>query len=130
MTYAEKLDYPNHFPTNIAPLLHRLSNENTWGGSASRPLSPNHSSGWHDLCERRLGRQLEADRDLERLQALRDTALGSRGEPERLDRRSTTPPLEVPAELGAMEAQWAVETSRRRIAEFYGATHRERPDRV
>jgi hypothetical protein len=53
---------------------------------------------WHDLCERTLGRQLEVACDLERLQALRDAALGSRGEPERLDRRSTTPPPEVPAE--------------------------------
>src|SRR6266536_6181128 len=52
---------------------------------------------WHDLCQRTLGRQLEAAPDLERLQALRDALLGSHGEPERLDRRSPTPPPEVPA---------------------------------
>ncbi len=85
---------------------------------------------WHDLCERTLGRQLEAARDLERLQALRDAALGSRGEPERLDRRSTTPPPEAPAEVGPMDARWAVERARGLIAEFYGATHREPPDWV
>ncbi len=85
---------------------------------------------WHDLRERTLGRQLEAARDLERLQALRDAALGSRGEPERLDRRCTTPPPEVPAEVGPAEARSAVETARGLIAEFYGATSRAHPDRV
>jgi hypothetical protein len=83
---------------------------------------------WHDLCERTLGRQLEAAPDLERLQALRDAALGFRGEPERLDRRSQTPPPEIPAEVGAGEAQWAVETARRVIAEFLAASGRELPD--
>jgi len=83
---------------------------------------------WHDLCERTLGRQLEAARDLERLQALRDAALGFRGDPERLDRRSLTPPPEIPAEVGAGEARWAVETARRVIAEFHAATGRELPD--
>src|SRR5712691_8254372 len=43
---------------------------------------------WHDLCERVLGRQLEAAPDLERLQAVRDAVVGYRGEPERLDRRA------------------------------------------
>ena len=85
---------------------------------------------WHDLCERTLGRQLEAAPDLERLQALRDTALGFRGEPERLDRRSTTPPPEIPAGVGTVEARWAVETARRVIGEFYGATRRGLPDSV
>ena len=83
---------------------------------------------WHDLCERTLGRQLESAPDLERLHALRDAALGFRGEPERLDRRSQTPPPEIPAEVGAGEAQWAVETGRRVIAEFLAATGREVPD--
>jgi hypothetical protein len=83
---------------------------------------------WHDLCERTLGRQLEAAPDLERLQALRDAALGFRGEPERLDRRSLTPPPEIQAEVGAGEAQWAVETARRVIAEFHAALGRELPD--
>jgi hypothetical protein len=83
---------------------------------------------WHDLCERTLGRQLEAAPDLERLQGLRDAALGFRGEPERLDRRSQTPPPEIPAEVGAGEARWAVETARRVIAEFHAATGRALPD--
>lgn len=83
---------------------------------------------WHDLCERTLGRQLEAASDLERPQGLRDAALGFWGEPERLDRRSLTPPPEIPAEVGAGEARWAVETARRVIAEFHAATGRELPD--
>ena len=83
---------------------------------------------WHDLCERTLGRQLEAAPDLERLQGLRGPALGFRGEPERLDRRSLTPRPEIPAEIGAGEARWAVETAWRVIAEFHAATGRELPD--
>jgi hypothetical protein len=83
---------------------------------------------WHDLCERTLRRQLEAAPDLERLQAVRDAALGFRGEPERLDRRSPTPAPEIPAEIGAGEARWAVETARRVIAEFLEAFGRELPD--
>jgi hypothetical protein len=83
---------------------------------------------WHDLCQRTLGRQLEAAPDLERLQALRDAALGFRGEPERLDRRTLTPPPEIPAEVGAGEAQWAVETARRVIAELHAASGRELPE--
>ena len=83
---------------------------------------------WHDLCERTLGGQLEAGPDLERLQALRDRALGFRGEPERLDRRSTTPPPEIPADIGAVEAGWAVEAARRVIGEFCKATGRELPE--
>jgi hypothetical protein len=82
---------------------------------------------WHDLCERTLGRQLEAAPDLERLQALRDTALGFQGELERLDRRSATPPPEIPAEVGAGEARWSVETARRVIAEFHAGAGRELP---
>ena len=73
---------------------------------------------WHDLCERTLGRQLETAPELERLHALRDSVLGFRGEPERLDRRSQAPPSEVPGELGPGTARWAVETARRVIAEF------------
>jgi len=82
---------------------------------------------WHDLSERTLGRQLESAPDLERLQAVRDAALGFRGEPERLDRRSLAPPPEIPTEVGAVEARWAVETARRVIAEFHKATGREVP---
>jgi len=56
---------------------------------------------WHDLCERTIGRQLEAAPDLELLQALRDAVVGYGGDPERLDRRSTSPPPEAPREVGA-----------------------------
>jgi len=73
---------------------------------------------WHDLCERTLGRQLETAPELERLHALRDSVMGFRGEPERLDRRSQAPPPEVPGELGPETARWAVETARRVIDEF------------
>ena len=73
---------------------------------------------WHDLCERTLGRQLETAPELERLHALRDSVMGFRGEPERLDRRSQAPPPEVPGELGPGTARWAVETARRVIDEF------------
>ena len=73
---------------------------------------------WHDLCERTLGRQLETAPELERLHALRDSVMGFRGEPERLDRRSQAPPPEVPGELGPRTARWAVETARRMIDEF------------
>jgi len=73
---------------------------------------------WHDLCERTLGRQLETAPELERLHALRDSVLGFRGEPERLDRRSQALPPEVPGKLGPRTARWAVETARRVIAEF------------
>ena len=83
---------------------------------------------WHDLCERTLGRQLEVAPDLERLHALRDALLGSHGQPERLDRRSSTPPPEVPTgRFGAAEARWAAETARHVIAGFYRAAGRELP---
>jgi hypothetical protein len=82
---------------------------------------------WHDLCERTIGRQLEAAPDLERLQALRDGLVGYRGDPERLDRRSTSTPPEIPGAVGAEEARWAVETARRVIAEFHRATGRDAP---
>jgi hypothetical protein len=62
---------------------------------------------WHDLCERTLGRQLEAAPDLERLHALRDGVAGFSGPPERLDRRSPTPPLEVPELLSVETGRWA-----------------------
>ncbi len=51
---------------------------------------------WHDLSERVLGRQLDSGPDLERLQAIRDAIVGYRGQPERLDRRTGTPPPTVP----------------------------------
>jgi len=82
---------------------------------------------WHDLCERTIGRQLEAAPDLERLQALRDAVVGYGGDPERLDRRSTSPPPEAPREIGAEEARWAVESARRVIAEFHKAAGRDAP---
>jgi hypothetical protein len=82
---------------------------------------------WHDLCERAIGRQLEAGPDLERLQALRDAVVGYRGDPKRVDRRSTSPPPEAPRKVGAEEAQWAVELARRVIAEFHRAAGRDAP---
>jgi hypothetical protein len=85
---------------------------------------------WHDLCERTIGRPLEAAPDLERLQALRDAVVGYRGDPERLDRRSTSPPPEAPDAVGAEEARWAVESARGVIAEFHQATGRQAPDWV
>jgi hypothetical protein len=85
---------------------------------------------WHDLCERAIGRQLEVAPDLERLQALRDAVVGYAGDPERLDRRSTSPPPEAPGSIGAEEAGWAVEAARRVVAEFHRAAGREVPDWV
>jgi hypothetical protein len=82
---------------------------------------------WHDLCERTIGRQLEAAPDLERLQALRDAVVGFRGDPERLDRRSTSRPPEAPRAVGAEEARWAVELARRVVAEFHRAAGRDAP---
>lgn len=82
---------------------------------------------WHDLCERTIGRQLEVAPDLERIQALRDAVVGYRGDPERLDRRSTTPPPEPPGEIGLEDARWAVETARGVIAEFHRAAGRDAP---
>lgn len=83
---------------------------------------------WHDLCQRVLGRQLQAAPDLERLQAVRDALVGYRGEPERLDRRATTPPPDVPTDVANAEtSRWAVETARRVIAEFHEAAGREVP---
>jgi hypothetical protein len=82
----------------------------------------------HDLCQRVLGRQLEAAPDLERLQAVRDAVVGYRGEPERLDRRAITPPPEVPTDVANPQtARWAVETARRVIREFHEASGREVP---
>jgi hypothetical protein len=82
---------------------------------------------WHDLCERTIGRQLVAAPDLERIQALRGAVVGYRGEAERLDRRSNSPPPEAPLEIGVGEARWAVESARRVIAEFYSAAGRDVP---
>src|ERR671919_306018 len=70
---------------------------------------------------------LEATPDLERLQALRDAVVGFRGAPERLDRRSTSPPPEAPRAVGAEEARWAVELARRVVAEFHRAAGRDAP---
>src|SRR5688572_5951326 len=61
------------------------------------------------------------------LPALRDTVVGYRGDPERLDRRSTSPPPEAPGAVGAEEARWAVESARRVIAEFHRAAGRDAP---
>ncbi|MBI2239044.1 MAG: hypothetical protein HYU54_11055 [Actinobacteria bacterium] len=84
---------------------------------------------WHDLCQRLLGRQLDSALDLEHLQALRDSVVGFRGEPERLDRRSRTPPPEGPeGEPDPETARWVVAAARRLLAEFHDATGRERPD--
>jgi len=83
---------------------------------------------WHDLCERVLGRQLDAGPDLERLHALRDRVAGFGGPPERLDRRSTAPPPEVPPALSVETARWAVDAARRVVEEFHTGAGRERPD--
>ena len=83
---------------------------------------------WHDLCERTLGKQLDAAPDLERLHALRDGVAGFGGPPERLDRRSSTPPQEVPPALSVETARWAVDAARRVVEEFHRAAGRERPD--
>ena len=85
---------------------------------------------WHDLSERALGRQLETAPDLERLHALRDSLMGFRGEPERLDRRSSSPPPEVPGTFGAETARWAVETARRVMDEFDQAAGGDSAGRV
>jgi hypothetical protein len=83
---------------------------------------------WHDLCERTLGRQLDAAPDLERLHALRDGVAGFSGPPERLDRRSPTPPPEVPEMLSVETGRWAVDAARRVVEEFHQRAGRERPD--
>ncbi len=83
---------------------------------------------WHDLCERILGKQLDAASDLERLHALRDGVAGFGGPPERLDRRSPTPPPEVPPALSVETARWAVDSARRVVEEFHRAADRQRPD--
>ena len=83
---------------------------------------------WHDLCERVLGRQLESASDLERLHAIRDAIVGVSAPPERLDRRSMTPPPEPPRELSAETARWAVDVSRRIALEFHRAAGVEPPD--
>ena len=83
---------------------------------------------WHDLCERTLGRQLDASPDLERLHALRDGVAGFGGPPERLDRRSMTPPPLVSPTLSVETARWAVDAARRVVEEFLHAAGRERPD--
>jgi hypothetical protein len=83
---------------------------------------------WHDLCERTLGRQLDAAPDLERLHALRDGVAGFIGPPERLDRRSPTAPPEVPRMLSVEAGRWAVDAARRVVEEFHQRAGRERPD--
>jgi hypothetical protein len=85
---------------------------------------------WHDLCERTLGKQLDAAPDLERLHALRDGVAGFGGPPERLDRRSPTPPPEVPSALSVETARWAVDSARGVVEEFHRAAGRQRPDRL
>jgi len=93
-----------------------------WGRSGYREMVERHL----DLAQRLAGLVDDAP-DLERLQALRDTVVGYRGEPERLDRRSPSPPPEVPRAVGAEEARWAVESARRVIAEFHSAAGRDTP---
>ena len=83
---------------------------------------------WHDLCERTLGKQLDAAPDLERLHALRDAVAGFDGPPERLDRRSQAPPPEMPPAFSIETARWAVDAARRVAEEFYRAAGRDRPD--
>lgn len=82
---------------------------------------------WHDLCERVLGRQLDSGPDLERLQAIRDALVGYEGEAERLDRRSASRPPEIPEQLSAETARWAVDTAGRVIAEFHRLAGRPVP---
>jgi hypothetical protein len=65
---------------------------------------------------------------LERLHALRDGVAGFSGPPERLDRRSPTPPPEVPEMLSVETGRWAVDTARRVVEEFHQRAGRERPD--
>lgn len=60
---------------------------------------------WHDLCERTLGRKLETTPEVERLHALRDSVLGFRGEPERLDGRSPAPSPVVPGRVRARDGE-------------------------
>jgi hypothetical protein len=74
--------------------------------------------------------KLDAAPDLERLHALRDGVAGFSGPPERLDRRSPTPPPEVPQELTFETARWAVDAARRVVEEFHRRAGRERPDRL
>ena len=83
---------------------------------------------WHDLCERTLGRQLQAAPDLERLHALRDGVAGFSGPSEQLDRRSPTPPPEVPEMLSVETGRWAVRAASRVVEEFHQRAGRERPD--
>ena len=83
---------------------------------------------WHDLCQRVVGRQLEAGPDLERLQAIRDRIVGFRGEPERLDRRTSAPSPDVPTQVATAEtARWAIETARRVVGEFHEKARRDIP---
>jgi hypothetical protein len=83
---------------------------------------------WHDLCERILGKQLDAAPDLERLQALRDGIAGFSGPPERLDRRSPAPLHEVQPALSVESARWAAAVARRVVEEFHDGADRDRPD--
>jgi hypothetical protein len=82
---------------------------------------------WHDLCERTLGKQLDAAPDLERLHALRDGVAGFGGPPERLDRRSPAPSPEVPPALSVETARWAVDAALRVVEEFHRAAGRAPP---
>ena len=75
-----------------------------------------------------LARRGKNSPDLERLHALRDGVAGFGGPPERLDRRSPTPPPQVTPVLSVKTARWAVEAARRVIEEFHSAAARERPD--
>ena len=83
---------------------------------------------WHDVCERTVGKQLDAAPDLERLHTLRDRVAGFSGPPERLDRRSSAPPPEAPPGLSGDTARWAVDAARRVVEEFHRTAGCERPD--
>jgi hypothetical protein len=104
----------------------------SWGppghGPGARRRRARFLPKWHDLCGRTLGRQLDAAPDLERLHALRDGVAGFSGPPERLDRRSPTPPPQVPQMLSVESARWAVDAARRVVEEFHQRAGRERPD--
>lgn len=78
---------------------------------------------WHDLCERTLGRRLDAAPDLERLHALRDGVPGFGGSPA-----SPAPPPEVSPALSVETVRWAVDAARRVVEEFHRVADRERPD--
>jgi len=107
----------------LESLVNQLGREEIGSFNERARFLPN----WHDLCERTLVRQLDAEPDLERLHALRDVVAGFVGPPERLDRRSPAPPPEVTPALFVETAREAVDAARRVVEEFHRAAGRERP---